>query len=353
MAELIMENVQKNFDGVAALTGINAHISDGEFVALLGPSGCGKTTLLRLLAGFEKPTEGQLKIGKEVVASTSADTFLPPEERNIGIVFQSYALWPHMSVKRNISYPLEVRRLPREERTQKVQEALALTELEAYADRSPATLSGGQRQRVALARCLVTNPQAVLLDEPLANLDLALRSTMQEAFTHFHHRTGATMIYVTHDQTEAMAMADRVAVMEKGAIRQFASPEQLYNEPENSFVADFVGEGTVVSARPTEELRHNQIGMQLFGQTYITRAKTTTPTHVCIRPEHLRFSDDAPLRAKVRNTTYLGGKFRVKLETMCGHILVALSPDRLQNDMAIGLDIVSPWAFSDNELQHG
>lgn len=353
MAELIMENVQKHFDGAPALAGIDAQISDGEFVALLGPSGCGKTTLLRLLAGFEQPSEGRLHIGDQQVACARSNLFVPPEERNIGIVFQSYALWPHMSVKRNIAYPLEVRRMSKQERDKKVEEALALTGLGPYANRSPAALSGGQRQRVALARCLVTDPRAVLLDEPLANLDLALRATMQEAFAQFHQRTGATMVYVTHDQTEAMAMADRVAVMEKGKIRQFASPEQLYNEPDNSFVADFVGEGAVVPARAIGTRTHDQIEMQFLGHRFTARAKIDAPTHVCIRPEHLRFDDDAPLRAKVKTTTYLGGKFRVKLETLCGQMLVALSPHRLQNDMAIGLDIVSPWAFADGEASHG
>ncbi|MGY9046446.1 MAG: ABC transporter ATP-binding protein [Rhodobacterales bacterium] len=193
MAELIFSNLSKQFDGAPALDRINAQIKSGEFVALLGPSGCGKTTLLRLTAGFEHPSAGEIRIGGQSVAG--GGQFVPPEERGIGIVFQSYALWPHKSVSANVSYPLEVRRVPRVERQARVNEALSLTGLSDFAQRMPAQLSGGQRQRVALARCLVFDPRAVLLDEPLANLDLALRASMHEVFSLFHRRSGANILY--------------------------------------------------------------------------------------------------------------------------------------------------------------
>ncbi|MBU2980611.1 ABC transporter ATP-binding protein [Lentibacter algarum] len=344
MAELEFSNVSKEFDGVSALQDINAQISSGEFVALLGPSGCGKTTLLRLTAGFEHPTEGEIKLGGNTVASPK--TFVPPEDREIGIVFQSYALWPHKSVFGNVAYPLEVRRVPRAEREARVKEALSLTGLNALGERMPAQLSGGQRQRVALARCLVFDPSAVLLDEPLANLDLALRASMHEVFSMFHRRTKATMLYVTHDQGEALALADRVAVMEAGRIRQFAAPEVLYREPVDCFVAGFVGDGAVVSARVTGRSENNSLILNVLGQEVLSRSATTEPSHVSIRPEAITLSNDAPLRARVISCTYLGGRFRLTLDT-AGETLVAFSMHRAAIGETVGLKLHDLWAFRD------
>lgn len=344
MAELKFSNLTKRFDGAAALDGINATIGSGEFVALLGPSGCGKTTLLRLTAGFEQPTEGEIRLDGTVVAGPRS--FVPPEDREIGIVFQSYALWPHKSVFGNVSYPLEVRRLPRAERIARVAEALDLTGLGDFADRMPSQLSGGQRQRVALARCLVFEPKCVLLDEPLANLDLALRESMQAVFSMFHRRTGATMVYVTHDQSEALALADRVAVMKSGRIRQFAPPEVLYREPADCFVAGFVGDGTVASARATGPREGPHIRLSVLGQEVLARANTAEPTHVSIRPEAITLSDHAPLRARVTGCTYLGGRFRLVLETE-GESLIAFSDRRATIGETLGVTIRDPWAFRD------
>lgn len=348
MAELSFSNLTKRFDGHAALDRIDAQIAPGEFVALLGPSGCGKTTLLRLTAGFEVPTEGEVRIGGSVVAGPRQ--FVPPEDREVGIVFQSYALWPHKSVAGNVAYPLEVRRRPRAEITRRVTEALALTGLTDFANRMPAQLSGGQRQRVALARCLVFEPRAVLLDEPLANLDLALRASMQEAFTMFHRRTGATMLYVTHDQGEALALADRVAVMDAGRIRQFATPEVLYREPADSFVAGFVGEGAVVSAHVTGRAEKGAQWLEVLGQAVLARSGSDAPTHVSIRPEAISLSDTAPLRGRVIACTYLGGRYRLTLEVE-GETLVAFAPSRAKPGETLGLTLHDLWAFRDPGAQ--
>ncbi|TDE37555.1 ABC transporter ATP-binding protein [Antarcticimicrobium sediminis] len=344
MAELNFSNLSKKFDGVPALHEINAQIASGEFVALLGPSGCGKTTLLRLTAGFEHPSSGTIHLGGDKVAGDGH--FVPPEERGVGIVFQSYALWPHKSVHANVAYPLEVRRVPRPEREARVAEALALTGLSAFANRMPSQLSGGQRQRVALARCLVFDPRAVLLDEPLANLDLALRASMHEVFSLFHRRTKATMLYVTHDQGEALALADRVAVMEAGKIRQFAAPEVLYREPVDCFVAGFVGDGAVVSAGITGQTRENRLVVNVFGQEVLSRSATTEPSHVCIRPESITLCNDAPIRARVLSCTYLGGRFRLTLDA-AGETLVAFASQRAAIGETLGVKLNDLWAFRD------
>ncbi len=346
MAELKFSNLSKTFGGAPALDAINAEIKSGEFVALLGPSGCGKTTLLRLTAGFEHPSAGEIRIGGETVAG--AGQFVPPEQREIGIVFQSYALWPHKSVFENVAYPLEVRRIPRAEREARVAEALSLTGLSALAERMPSQLSGGQRQRVALARCLVFEPRAVLLDEPLANLDLALRASMQDVFSMFHRRTGATMLYVTHDQSEALALADRVAVMNAGKIRQFAAPEILYREPADCFVAGFVGDGAVVCAQLIGQADRHRVAVRVLGQEVLARSDTATPSHVSIRPEAITLSDDAPLRARVTSCTYLGGRFRLTLDA-AGETLVAFATRRAAIGETVGVTLHDPWAFRDPE----
>ncbi|MEX1662483.1 ABC transporter ATP-binding protein [Thioclava sp. 15-R06ZXC-3] len=344
MAELTFSNLSKTFGGAPALDAINAQIASGEFVALLGPSGCGKTTLLRLTAGFEHPSAGEIRVGGETVVG--AGRFVSPEDREIGIVFQSYALWPHKSVFDNVAYPLEVRRIPRAARQARVADALALTGLGAFADRMPSQLSGGQRQRVALARCLVFEPRAVLLDEPLANLDLALRASMQDVFRLFHRRTGATMLYVTHDQGEALALADRVAVMNAGKIRQFAAPETLYREPADCFVAGFVGDGAVVSARITGRAERAGLVLNVLGQDVVSRSAAPEPSHVSIRPESITLADDAPLRARVTSCTYLGGRFRLEMDA-AGETLVAFCAQRAAIGETVGVRLHDLWAFRD------
>ncbi|WP_460273904.1 ABC transporter ATP-binding protein [Celeribacter sp. ULVN23_4] len=350
MADIEITSLGKTFTGAPALEDITTRFEDGEFIALLGPSGCGKTTLLRLLAGFDMPTSGTIRIGARDMAT--ATTMVPPEDRNIGFVFQSYALWPHMSVRRNVSYPLEIRRLTKPEIAAQTEAALAATGLTDYADRMPSDLSGGQRQRVALARCLVSEPDAVLLDEPLANLDVALRASMQAVFTDFHKRTGATMVYVTHDQAEAMAMADRIAVMDQGRIQQFDTPQNLYERPKNRFVAEFVGRGTVVPVKSVEQ-SNSQLTAHVLGTRIAVAsdaAASISPriSHVCLRPENLTISETGDLRAKVARVTYLGGKYLLETVSACGTRLLAETRAKFEVGAQLGLTITTPWAFSED-----
>jgi iron(III) transport system ATP-binding protein len=272
--------------GQSILSGIDLALAEGEFVALLGPSGCGKSTLLRLIAGFERPAAGAIALEGRPVSGPGLH--VAPEERGVGMVFQSYALWPHLDVAGNVGYGLRVRGLPPEARAAQVAEALATVGLSGFERRRVQSLSGGQRQRVALARCLALRPRLMLLDEPLANLDAHLREAMVEEFRHLHRATGATILYVTHDQAEAMALADRVAVMARGAVLQLGSPAQVWREPASAEVARFLGRGEVVAAElldpgPPARLR-------LFGQETHLRAPAglrAGPVEVCLRPEGL------------------------------------------------------------------
>jgi iron(III) transport system ATP-binding protein len=286
VASVTLEGVSKRFGSTRAVDDVSLTIADAEFFALLGPSGCGKTTLLRLVAGFEAPDGGAVKLATEVVGRPG--WALPPERRRIGMVFQSYALWPHMSVIENVAFALRVRRVPFAEREHRVKAALAMVGLEAMAKRRPHELSGGQRQRVALARCLAMRPTVVLLDEPLANLDVHLREAMQQEFSRFHREIGATFIYVTHDQAEAMALADRVAVMDEGRVEQAAPPRTLYREPATAMVARFVGRGMVV---PVEVIGREgpRMVVDLWGERVAVRGEGSSGERrsLCLHAEDL------------------------------------------------------------------
>jgi iron(III) transport system ATP-binding protein len=350
MAALTLDHVVKTFGTQRALDDVSLSVRDGELVAILGPSGCGKTTLLRQVAGFDPLDSGRIVIGDAVVAGPGVH--LPPERRRIGIVFQSYALWPHMSVADNVGYGLDVAGVKGAERARRIDAALALVELKGFGDRRPAQLSGGQRQRVALARCLVTEPSLVLLDEPLANLDVHLRAAMENEFASFHARTGTTMLYITHDQREAMALADRIAVMDRGRVLQVATPSQLYREPADATVAAFVGAGMVVPV----EVRHVNGGTchaELFGHTVTLRCapaqRGTGPGRACVRTPDLRIVDDAApgVPVAVERAVYQGGHFRLETRVAAAPDvrldLCANEPFTLPTSGTLRVDVTDGW----------
>jgi iron(III) transport system ATP-binding protein len=278
---ITIDKVTKYFDSVEVIREFSETINDKEFVSLLGPSGCGKTTMLRMIAGFEKPTSGEIRIGDRVVSS--AKIFVPPELRGIGMVFQSYAVWPHMTVFENVAYPLKIAKLPRAEIKIKVEKILQAVHLEQYAERIPSQLSGGQQQRVALGRALVSEPRLLLLDEPLSNLDAKLRENMRFEIKDIQKNFGITVVYVTHDQAEAMAMSDRIIVLENGIIQQVAPPTEIYRRPVNQFVADFVGKVNFLKG----EAGNGKIELTGIGQSVPYQGPLTGKVIVAIRPENI------------------------------------------------------------------
>lgn len=320
MSEIHIQRLNKTYAGVRVLSDIDLHIRQGEFIAILGPSGCGKTTLLRMIAGFEQPDSGTISIGGKVV--TSNKTTIAPEDRNLGIVFQNYALWPHMSVAENVGYSLKVRKVPLAERSKRIDAALNTVEMLHLAHRKPADLSGGQRQRVALARCLAQGNNLVLLDEPLANLDVNLRSAMEDEFSKFHRSSGASLFYITHDQAEAMALADRVAVMDKGVIVQFSTPQSLYNEPQNAMVANFIGDGFTLATGHVGNISDGQATVKIEGFDVRVRChpgELSRPSGViALHPEHLTAADEGQghVRAKIKRKVFRGSHFRVEAEAI-------------------------------------
>jgi iron(III) transport system ATP-binding protein len=338
-----LERLGKNFDTEAAVRDVSLSVAEGEFVTLLGPSGCGKTTTLRCLAGLERPDAGEIRIDAEIVASVRLGIHRNPEDRNIGMVFQSYALWPHMTVFDNVAYGLRVRRAPRSVIRQRTMRALELVGLAGLADRYATKLSGGQCQRVALARAIVYQPKVVLFDEPLSNLDAKLREQMRVELVRLQKDVGITSIYVTHDQSEALVMSDRVVVMNKGAIQQIGDPQTIYTRPANTFVANFIGvanlmEGILLGR--AGELCEMEIPLGDDHAPLHIRAKGAIrvspgqPLILSVRPEdvsiHLRKPDSAAacnlLEGEVIDTIYLGnflecrvrvGRYEISVQT--GH----------------------------------
>ncbi len=312
------ERVQKSYDGVnLVVKDLNLSMPQGEFLTMLGPSGSGKTTCLMMLAGFETATHGDIRLGGVSINN------IPPHKRGIGMVFQNYALFPHMTVAENLSFPLEVRKIGKSEREEKVMRALGMVQMQDFAGRRPSQLSGGQQQRIALSRALVFEPELVLMDEPLGALDKQLRETLQFEITNLAHQLGITTVYVTHDQTEALTMSDRVAVFDDGRIQQLAPPDKLYEEPENSFVAQFIGENNTLEG-VVKEINNGVALIQLDGGDLIDAkpVNVTKPgerTRVSIRPERVemdpsRLQEGAhTLKAEVLEFVYMGDIFRTRL----------------------------------------
>ena len=301
MSRIVIKDVMKAFGDVVVLNNFNAEFADGEFVTLLGPSGCGKTTMLRMIAGFEKPTRGEIFIGDQEVSSTK--TFIPPEKRDIGMVFQSYAVWPHMTVFENVAYPLKMKKMDKESIREQVAKVLEIVHLSQYAERVPSQLSGGQQQRVALARALVAQPQLLLLDEPLSNLDAKLRDSMRFEIKEIQQSLGITVVYVTHDQMEAMTMSDRVIVINHGDIQQIGKPTEIYRHPANQFVADFVGKINFIRATSA----NGEVRFKDSEQKLPYEGELKGDVIVGIRPENLRFmKTNGDLSGTLVSQFYLG-----------------------------------------------
>jgi len=301
--KVVVENVSKRFGRTVAVNGISFKVMKGEFLTLLGPSGCGKTTTLRLVAGFYKPDEGSIIIDGKVMND------IPVYKRNIGIVFQNYALFPHMTVFENVAFGLRMRKLPENEIRRRVRSMLETVGLAGMEERYPRQLSGGQQQRVALARALVIEPDVLLLDEPLSNLDLKLRLQMRKEIRRIQKRLGITAIYVTHDQGEALSMSDRVAVMNRGRIIQMGTPTEIYERPADSFVADFIGEANLIEGR-VEIVEGVRVGIRI-GDTLLEtvenhlRLRVGDEVFVVARPERIRPSKEG-IEATVEDAEFLG-----------------------------------------------
>jgi iron(III) transport system ATP-binding protein len=342
MAFIEIRGLVRRFGSTVAVDGVSLEVEKGRLVTLLGPSGCGKTTTLRCLAGLERPDEGEIVMDGEVLMSTEAGVFVPPEARGLGMVFQSYAVWPHMTVFKNVVFPLKVRGgLSRDECRRRALEALELVGLEGLADRPATNLSGGQQQRVAVARALVYRPRVLLFDEPLSNLDAKLRERMRFELLKLQREVGITTVYVTHDQTEAMAIADQIVVMNHGRIEQIGDPSAIYKQPKTSFVAEFIGTGIFLSGTVASAAKVEGIGEVLVGDGREEfRLRCPIPpgegpgrdVTVIIRVECLRVGKDAPpfshnvWPAEVTHVLYLGDNFDCHLWVSGRELRAKLDP---------------------------
>jgi iron(III) transport system ATP-binding protein len=334
VASVELRGLTKTYGAIAVVDRVSLKIEHGLLVCLLGPSGCGKTTTLRLIAGFVEPTGGEIVVGERVVSSPART--LPPENRNMSMIFQSYALWPHMTVSDNVAYGLTLRRLPKTEIAKKVAAILATTKLSALADRYPGELSGGQQQRVALARALVVDPETLLLDEPLSNLDANLREEMRFEVRRLHDQYRYTTVYVTHDQSEAMTTADLIAVMNAGRIEQAGSPQEIYDQPRSEFVARFIGASNVVRGRAldAEHVSIAGIAVRCVGR----RLATGEETAISVRQHDIRLSAAAPsppdgnvVAATVIRNVFLGSSrdYMVELADSAQIRVVAMPQDSI------------------------
>ena len=325
-----LKNISKAFDGETVLDNISLDIYDNEFVTLLGPSGCGKTTTLRLIGGFEYPDEGDVVFMGERINDT------PPHKRNVNTVFQKYALFPHLNVFENVAFPLHERKLPKAEIKEKVEQMLSLVMLSGFAQRSVTSLSGGQQQRVAIARALINHPKVLLLDEPLGALDLKLRKDMQQELKKIQKSTGITLIFVTHDQEEAMSMSDTVVVMSEGKIQQIGTPQDIYNEPVNAFVADFIGESNIVDGVMLEDKKVKFAG-HIF-DCLDTGFDKNEAVDVVIRPEDVDIvpEDKGMLCGTVTSVTFMGVHYEIIVDIK-GFKWMIQTTDGVEVDAKIGI----------------
>ncbi len=348
MATVTINHITKTFGDNVVLREFHETFQDGEFITLLGPSGCGKTTMLRIIAGFEKPTTGEVYIDSQLVSG--GKTFVPPEKRSIGMVFQSYAVWPHMNVFDNVAYPLTIKKVPKAEIRSSVERVLGIVHLSQYADRFPNQLSGGQQQRVALARALVASPKLLLLDEPLSNLDAKLRETMRFEIKEIQRQLGITVVYVTHDQTEAMAMSDRIFLINRGVVQQSGTPQEIYNNPANQFVADFLGKVDFFKG----EAGDGQIVFPgMGGQLLPYDGPRTGKVEVAIRPENIYFAENGVWNGTLEAQYYLGDvdDCRVRVgDTLVRVIASGHEFRKLKNGQQVSLDVREFMVFEDDGL---
>ncbi len=347
------DRVQKSYDGeTLVVKDLNLSIGKGEFLTMLGPSGSGKTTCLMMLAGFETATHGEIRLDGQPI------NMVPPHKRGIGMVFQNYALFPHMTVNENLAFPLEVRGIGKSERESKIKRALDMVQMGAFGNRRPAQLSGGQQQRIALARALVFEPKLVLMDEPLGALDKQLREHMQFEIKHLHESLGITVVYVTHDQGEALTMSDRIAVFNDGRIQQLAPPAELYEEPQNSFVAQFIGEnnklpGTVEAIEKGRVTVRLDTG-ELIDATPVNVTQAGQRTLVSIRPERIEVrpellpADAHMIEAEVLEFIYMGDLFRTRLRVAGTEDFVIKNRNTMgQRRLSPGETVKIGWAPQD------
>lgn len=330
-AMVSFENVQKTYDGkTLVVRDLNLAVQQGEFLTMLGPSGSGKTTTLMMLGGFEQPTSGHIRLGGQAVER------LPPEKRDIGFVFQNYALFPHMTVHDNIGFPLRYRGIKGAEAARRIKAAVDMVRLDGLSDRKPQQLSGGQQQRVALARAMVFDPKLILMDEPLGALDKQLREHMQVEIKQIQKRLGITMVYVTHDQSEALTMSDRIAIFHEGRIQQLSDPVSLYEAPENRFVANFIGDNNTLQCSVLEVEPAGYLLKMVDGSLLRASGKDARvgdAVTVSMRPERLNISGDAQasqqnlIKGKILDTTFLGDRVRLNVEVFgCEQIVASMSP---------------------------
>lgn len=352
MDKIRVINLSKHYGKVVAADNVTLSVGEKEFFSLLGPSGCGKSTVLRCVAGLEEPTGGEIYIGATRVNSTAAGIIVPTEFRPIGMVFQNYAIWPHMTVHDNVAYPLKLKKLPMETIETKLKDALHIVGLERLADRYPSQLSGGEQQRVALARALIKEPEVLLLDEPLSNLDAKLREQMRFELKDLQRRTGIPILYVTHDQTEALAMSNRLAVMNAGRIVQIGAPDEIYTHPADRFVADFIGLMNFVPGLIVDR-KGEQVVVEFFGGHRLDvrdRSSLKGECVIAIRPEDIFLSSAGAVRCRVEVSSYSGHLIDYKV-SINGAVLRVQSPKTAiyQEGVELGLTIERAILFGARE----